>query len=741
MSEIKDYMKSRFFKKITLSIMLVVFVVSGILVGGVYMSSVNKLEDISINLYKISLEQIVENIDMQIDYYDSKLLNSGIKSSAQKFFSKSIDTSRASDRELLLEIKNDSLDITQEYYVDHVIYYSYKNDYILDSSVYTISDYPDKDYIKYITSLEVNELNTNALVDFMDDSIVLTRAFPIASKNKTGLVSITLKKEAITDLAKKGISNLMIVTEDGREVTRIGDDSFAYNLEEQELLSIKESDRGWDTITIDQIKYYCTYKDSVIDNYDYVYLMPYSEFEEVYKPLSTVTIYLVIIMLFFGIMSILLISNYIYRPIKRVTDYFVRESTVDVTLFNDELELIKNVYVGISDNNKYMTELLEENKPIVKERFLYRLLKGDVIEEVEFAKKVNYFDINFPYAYFSVITFEYAIEDEETSGLLIMNHLSKEIRENGYSSHIINLFFQRFSLLLCHEKEFDIGHLLHSIYGNIEGRRNDLLIGVGNSYKGAASISLSFTESIDDLDQQLGGGLDKHYEQGEIKYNLYQQYFKYEKELFDALVVKSQSKMEAEIELILDELEIQEVQHIDVLRDVFLHLLSTILRVVVESGGDITKIIDEKQLYVSIRNCNQRDGFIQILKDLCIVVNKYLVHRETDNSQKVVVEVMNIINEHYSEDLHIAGLAEAVYLSSSHLARTFKKYAGKSINEYIHEIRIQEAKRLLLETKHSVEKIGMAVGYNNIQSFLRNFKKRVGISPNDFRQNNKSNSF
>lgn len=93
----------------------------------------------------------------------------------------------------------------------------------------------------------------------------------------------------------------------------------------------------------------------------------------------------------------------------------------------------------------------------------------------------------------------------------------------------------------------------------------------------------------------------------------------------------------------------------------------------------------------------------------------------------------DIIN--YMRDLSLDDVAKAVFLSSGYLSIIFKDETGYTVLEYITYVRMQKAKGLLLQTPAlKVKDIAEQLGYNNVQSFLRYFKKYYGETPMAFRK-------
>lgn len=86
----------------------------------------------------------------------------------------------------------------------------------------------------------------------------------------------------------------------------------------------------------------------------------------------------------------------------------------------------------------------------------------------------------------------------------------------------------------------------------------------------------------------------------------------------------------------------------------------------------------------------------------------------------------------------LTAIAKIVGLERTYFCKCFKKCIGLSFLEWNTLVRVEEAQRLLRETKRSVGAIALAVGYSDLTTFERNFKKFVAISPRRYRQQQES---
>ena len=105
-----------------------------------------------------------------------------------------------------------------------------------------------------------------------------------------------------------------------------------------------------------------------------------------------------------------------------------------------------------------------------------------------------------------------------------------------------------------------------------------------------------------------------------------------------------------------------------------------------------------------------------------------------DDSRRIL-KVKNYISKNYMDDLRLPALADLAGMSPSAFSRFFKLHTGRNISEYIIDLRLGYAARMLVDTAKSISEIGFDCGFNNLSNFNRIFKKKKGCSPSEFREN------
>ena len=108
---------------------------------------------------------------------------------------------------------------------------------------------------------------------------------------------------------------------------------------------------------------------------------------------------------------------------------------------------------------------------------------------------------------------------------------------------------------------------------------------------------------------------------------------------------------------------------------------------------------------------------------------------EVESDSRRVLKVKNFIAKNYMDEIRLSTLADIAGMSPSAFSRFFKLHTGRNLSEYIIEMRLGYASRMLVDTAKSISEISFNSGFNNLSNFNRIFKKKKGCSPSEFREN------
>ncbi len=133
--------------------------------------------------------------------------------------------------------------------------------------------------------------------------------------------------------------------------------------------------------------------------------------------------------------------------------------------------------------------------------------------------------------------------------------------------------------------------------------------------------------------------------------------------------------------------------------------------------------------------CTERSGeqaLLQDLKRLSLEAARML--REARNSNRLISDALTYIDAHFTERLPLSRIAGQVHISPIYLSNLFTEVIGKTITQYIQELRIEMAKNQLTMTQDSITEIAQSIGYTDIKYFTALFKRCTGMTPGAYRK-------
>ena len=152
----------------------------------------------------------------------------------------------------------------------------------------------------------------------------------------------------------------------------------------------------------------------------------------------------------------------------------------------------------------------------------------------------------------------------------------------------------------------------------------------------------------------------------------------------------------------------------------------------------------ESTLYSIIEEAKEQSlGYQSLIQtylaQILIRVHRYAISANHQLDQathihKKITEVVAYIGDNYTSEITLPLLAERFHISTSHLARTFKKVTGLTIIEYLNTVRLSQAQKLLRKGSKSISDISGMVGFGSVTHFERLFKSASGYTPTQFRK-------
>ena len=254
-------------------------------------------------------------------------------------------------------------------------------------------------------------------------------------------------------------------------------------------------------------------------------------------------------------------------------------------------------------------------------------------------------------------------------------------------------------------------------------RHNELELNFIENGNGARRIVGDNIEILDKYDLVLiGAGLEHGWEQHECKMkNVHELMIQFPADLLsDSLLRKNQ---------------------MDSLR----HLMENAKRGV-SFGQDACRLLRERIQEIT----TTKAGFYRVIKlyellyemslqkDYHVLSSNPFSYTTPLPDSRRVRKVAEYIEKHFQDDIRLNELADLVSMTPTSFSRFFKLRTGKSLSDYLIDVRLGHATRKLVDSTMSIVEICYDCGFNNVSNFNRMFKKKKKCTPSQFRENYKN---
>ena len=130
--------------------------------------------------------------------------------------------------------------------------------------------------------------------------------------------------------------------------------------------------------------------------------------------------------------------------------------------------------------------------------------------------------------------------------------------------------------------------------------------------------------------------------------------------------------------------------------------------------------------------CHNKKELLRIVNDTIAKLQEHNQDVKLDKKQQMATRIMEYICENYSQDISLDELSEKFRISKTYINNLLKSFYHRSFLDIVQDYRLKEAKKMILENQYKISEIAEKVGYHDISYFIRVFKKKYGVTPNNY---------
>lgn len=455
---------------------------------------------------------------------------------------------------------------------------------------------------------------------------------------------------------------------------------------------------------------------------------------------------------------IVLLLRHNYFPVKNMLQYVTEKLNIPYDRKTNEYIAIEQAFRETLAQNQAAVAMLEKQNDVVKQNFLNSLLKGN-LGRIKWEEALQEFQLEFVSERFVVILFriedaKVIFADDETlsdqerlrAGNFIITNITEELLNvdnytlctiiNDMPVSIVNVadenekaVFYQIEQAVCQAQKAVEEYFKFSFTAAVSDK-HDTYIGISNAWEEAGQ-AMEYRILYDD------GAVIFYKDLAASNTGIY--YFPLESERMLINYIKT-GKLDAAQKVVDDIYDTnfnnKNIMPLPFVKCLMFDLASTMIKTLNEiSSNSKEKFESSTDTVVRLLHCENifemKRVMRQLLEEVCEVVNRI-------GGKRVDQQVIEFISQNYSNSqMTVASIAEYMELHPTYLSMMFKEETGYRLLDYIMGYRIGKAKSLLIQaSRNSIEEIAHQVGYDNVRTFVRIFKKYEGVTPAQYRKAN-----
>lgn len=464
----------------------------------------------------------------------------------------------------------------------------------------------------------------------------------------------------------------------------------------------------------------------------YAVLRPASAGVKGYESLVRVWAFVCVCMLFCGLAMVLqLMMKHYGKPMQRlIHSLYSGQQPENGKAISSPVDHFMQIETALSDMNKLKQErdyFLKHNQPLLRQSWLNCFVQG----EAYYAGSHAQLGIDFPYPHYQVVIASPEMNDQE------LECIREILAEKAYVLEKFESREKECVLLFNHSlPDGELTQLLIKAGEEMAKTSSDLTLGVGVWCEDEAVVPASF--------RCARRSFASRYFDKECRVCVFDPSVRFaepENELNEiinqltdlpgTIQRDTKEKVEENIDSIVDRLK-ETMPYMNTMRSIMLITATRLAKVVYDMKGAPEEVYGDNLLnaYYHIGGIAE---FSQRLKNDCELLRRYLTKEISPANRSVVQYAVHHIHNTAPAELSIQSIAEAIGISTGHLSRMFHQETGRKLVDYLQEVRMEHAARLIAEGELTNEEICGRIGYSRSQYFAGKFKEHYGMTLNEYR--------
>ncbi|WP_246358795.1 helix-turn-helix domain-containing protein [Paenibacillus phytorum] len=469
----------------------------------------------------------------------------------------------------------------------------------------------------------------------------------------------------------------------------------------------------------------------------YVTAVPYSN---IAARVRTTTLTLILISgaaIIIGLLASVFFSRKINRPVKDMVTLLLRRDSGKLKSTIHEFDLIhQNIRDLMLEKEATLKDLIDKRSLLTSFGYINKLkaIRSDINDWKDIAEMNEPFFIVLYQLHFKMLSVENSQMKTDRMAYYIQEYINVVMSESVPSSHTFQIENNQILSLI---RGKDLGEELEQGLGMLKmilDRDKDYFlatIAISSVYEHSSQFNDAYLE-VQEMAQRARP-VDESQVIRERRHVPPQLVFtvQQEQELYANLQAGNHEFCISFLNRMLEQFDRKEAS-IQQLKQLAAGIIARVVKILAPYGVDAESSMQQRHMAL-MKECYTLDQFKQFYEHL-FLTSATIILSIKDEQDPTISFILDYVENRYAEDLSLELLADKLNLSVAYLSVYIKEKTGTNFSEHLNAIRIRKAKELLTEHNLSVQEIGLQIGYQNVTSFIRMFKKITGIPPGEYRK-------
>ncbi|NOV03712.1 helix-turn-helix domain-containing protein [Paenibacillus planticolens] len=748
-----------------ISVLLVPIIISGILYAAswhVVESEVNRANNNALKQMEMAIDNSLGGIErLSLEISLNKPVNAFINTSQPLTDNDYYDLVTISNDLRVYQTANEFIEQIYLYYKNSDTVISTRNRTDSRHLFQMLDGRNLKDYEAWKTYLDKRYIQEYAPVTVSEDdnsykAVLFAKSVTLTNRDQPGAVLLFVVKDSklLANIPPSEATSVAVLDKENRLVAASGleqsPDFLAYDK------FSGENGLFYGEVTGKQVA--VSYTTSARTGWKYISMIPAERFDDKMKYMKRLVYASILLSLLLGGVVTFLFLRKNYNPIHLLIRSFSMKAGISFAEGTNEYGFLQEALNNTFAEKEQVDRRLHQHRDAIRSHFLQGLLKGNLEQDIPVHESLSAHDIRLASPHFAVLLFhidhfgkfqEDVTVDPQKVKLMqfIMMNVVEEVigsDHQGFTTEIDDMQACIYNFGCGQDPEelrrvaeqvklflFDHFHVQLTI--SISGIHSELF-GIAEAYQEALS-AMAYRLVV-------GGGAVIRYDElpsseavrqaGNYYYPLH-----VEQQLINFVKIGDYEKSSSIIEQIIETNVTNAVLSVPLGKCLMFDLASTMLKTMNEIGSQANKngFMEQFNPVERLSGCEtikeMRREILSILEQVCQSVQASRKQEYSPIGELVSAYVKANYTE---ENLNISMIGEKFGITPSYLSKQFKAQTGDALLDFISRTRLEEAKKLLTEQTLSIMEIARKVGYADINTFNRTFKKFEGITPGKYKE-------